>query len=121
MKKLSVICLLVVGIILISGCIDAEKTNSKTSTSSQSSMNETSKETSASPSLSVPSPLDNYSSAAVPDLSQPELMTGEFDINITSYYFVYLRGNDVIYEDIITMKQAFDPVETNYVIYHLSI
>ena len=72
MMKLSVICLLVVGIILISGCIDGEKTNSKTSNISQSSMNETSKETSA-----------------VPDLSQPELMSGEFDININSYYFVY--------------------------------
>jgi hypothetical protein len=63
MKKLSVICLLVVGIILISGCIDEEKTNSKTLTSSQSSMNETPKETSASPSMSISSPSDNYSSA----------------------------------------------------------
>ncbi|KAF5422533.1 MAG: hypothetical protein C5S45_02255 [Candidatus Methanocomedens sp.] len=63
MKKLSVICLLVVGIILISGCIDGEKTNSKTSTSSQSSINETSKETSASPSISISSSSDNYSSA----------------------------------------------------------
>jgi len=81
MKKLSVICLLVLGIILISGCIDGEKTNFKTSTSSQSSINETSKETSASPSKSIPSPSDNYSGAAVPDISQPELMPGEFDIN----------------------------------------
>jgi len=63
MKKLSIICLLVVGIILISGCIDEEKTNSKTSTISQSSNNETSKETSASPSISISSPSDNYSSA----------------------------------------------------------
>ncbi|HUV83487.1 MAG: hypothetical protein E4G94_08525 [ANME-2 cluster archaeon] len=59
MKKLSVICLLVAGIILISGCIDGEKTNSKTSTSSQSSINETS----ASPSISISLPSDNYSSA----------------------------------------------------------
>ncbi len=83
MKKLSVICLFVVGIILISGCIDEEKTNSKTLTSSQSSMNETPKETSASPSISIPSPLDNNSSALVPDISQPELIPGEFDINLT--------------------------------------
>ncbi|MCE8429758.1 MAG: hypothetical protein J5U19_15405, partial [Candidatus Methanoperedens sp.] len=79
MKKLSVISLLVVGIILISGCIDEEKTNSKTSTSSESSINKTSKETSA-----------------VPEISEPELIPGEFDINITSYYFVYIRGNFVI-------------------------
>jgi hypothetical protein len=106
MKKLSVICLLFVGIILISGCIDGEKTNSKTSASSQSTMNETPKETSA-----------------VPDISQSELMPTEFDININSYDFIYLWGNDVIYEDLMTMKQtqAFDPVEKNYVIYHLSI
>jgi len=107
MKKLSVICLLVVGIILISGCIDEEKTNSKTSTSSQSSINETS----TSPSISIPPPLDNNSSASLPGISQPELMPGEFDINITSYYFVYLRDND----------GTFDLVEKNYVIYHLSI
>jgi len=119
MKKLSVICLLVVGIILISGCIDGEKTNSKTSTSSQSSINETSKETSSSPSISTPSPLDNYSSAAVPEISQPELIPGEFEINITSYYFVYLRDNSAIYENITT--RTFDLVEENYVIYHLSI
>jgi hypothetical protein len=111
MKKLFVICLLVVGIILFSGCIDGEKMNSKTSTSSQSSMNETSKETSASPSISIPSPLDNNSSASVPEISQPELIPGEFDINITSYYFVYLRDNEY----------TFDLVEKNYVIYHLSI
>ncbi|HUW68055.1 MAG TPA: hypothetical protein VMW20_08395 [Candidatus Nanoarchaeia archaeon] len=102
MKKLSVICLLVVGIILISGCIDGEKTNSKTSNSSQSSMNETSKETSASPSTPTP---------ALPEISQPELMQGEFDINITSYYFVYLRENGL----------TFDLIEKNYAIYHLSI
>jgi hypothetical protein len=119
MKKLSVICLLVLGIILISGCTNGEKTNSKTSTSSQSSMNETPKETSASPSILLPS--DNYSSTGVPEISQPELIPGEFDINITSYYFVFQRGNHVIYEDLITMKQAFDPVEKNYVIYHLTI
>ena len=104
MKKLSVICLLVVGIILISGCIDGEKTNSKTSTSSQSSMNETSKETSA-----------------VPDLSQPELMSGEFDINITSYYFVYMRDNEVISKKSKYPIPTFDLFEKNYVIYHLSI
>ena len=121
MKKLSVICLLVVGIILISGCIDGEKTNSKTSTIPQLSMNETSNETSASPSISIPSPLDNYSSASVPDLSQPELMPGEFDINITSYYFVYLRDNEVISKKSKYPIQTFDLVEKNYVIYHLSI
>ncbi|MCD4808387.1 MAG: hypothetical protein K8R17_00645, partial [Methanosarcinales archaeon] len=104
MKKLSVICLLVVGIILISGCIDEEKTNSKTSTSSQSSMNETSKETSA-----------------VPDLSKSELMSGEFDINITSYYFVYMRDNEVISKKSKYPIPTFDLVEKNYVIYHLSI
>ena len=104
MKKLSVICLLVVGIILISGCIDGEKTNSKTSNISQSSMNETSKETSA-----------------VPDLSQPELMSGEFDINITSYYFVYMRDNEVISKKSKYPIPTFDLVEKNYVIYHLSI
>jgi len=119
MKKLSVICLLVVGIILISGCIDGEKTNSKTSNISQSSMNETLKETSASPSISIPPSFDNYSSASVHEISQPELMQGEFDINITSYYFVYLRDNDAIYENITT--HTFDLVEKNYVIYHLSI
>ena len=119
MKKLSVICLLVVGIIFISGCIDGEKTNSKTSNSSQLSMNETSNETSASPSISIPSPLDNYSSASVPEISQPELIPGEFEINITSYYFVYLRDNSAIYENITT--RTFDLVEENYVIYHLSI
>ena len=121
MKKLSVICLLVVGVILISGCIDEEKTNSKTSTSSQSSMNETSKETSASPSISIPSPLDNNSSALVPDISQPELMPGEFDINITSYYFVYLRDNEVISTKSKYPIPTFDLVEINYVIYHLSM
>jgi hypothetical protein len=120
MKKLSVICLLVVGIILISGCIDGEKTKSKTSNSSQSSMNETSNETSASPSISIPSPLDNYSSASVPEISRPELIPGEFDINITSYYFVYLRDCCDIYQNL-TTKLTFDPVETNYVIYHLSM
>jgi hypothetical protein len=104
MKKLSVICLLVVGIILISGCIDEEKTNSKTSTNSQSSMNETSKET-----------------LAVPDLSQPELMSGEFDINITSYYFVYMRDNEVISKKSKYPIPTFDLFEKNYVIYHLSI
>jgi len=104
MKKLSVICLLVVGIILISGCIDGEKTNSKTSNNSQSPMNETSKETSA-----------------VPDISQPELIPGEFDINITSYYFVYLRDNEVISKKSKYPIQTFDLVEINYVIYHLSI
>jgi len=113
MKKLSVICLLVVGIILISGCIDGEKTNSKTSTIPQLSMNETSNETSASPSISIPSPLDNYSSASVPDLSQPELMPGEFDIN--------LRDNEVISKKSKYPIQTFDLVEKNYVIYHLSI
>ncbi|KAF5419245.1 MAG: hypothetical protein C5S44_11170 [Candidatus Methanocomedens sp.] len=119
MKKLLVICILIVGIILISGCIDGEKTNSKTSTSSQSSMNETSKETSASPSILIPSPLNNNSSAALLDLSQPELMPGKFEINITSYYFVYMRDNDAIYENSTT--HTFDLVEKNYVIYHLSI
>ena len=119
MKKLSVICLLVLGIILISGCIDGKKTNSKTSTSSQPSINETSKETSASPSISIPSPSDNYSSAAVPDISQPKSVPGEFEININSYYFVYLRNNHVIYEN--TTKGAFDLVEKNYVMYNLSI
>ena len=121
MKKLSVFCLFVVGIILISGCIDEEKTNSKTSNISQSSMNETSKETSASPSISIPSPLDNYSGAAVPDIPQPELMPGEFDINITSYYFVYLRDNEVISKKSKYPIPTFDLVEKNYVIYHLSI
>jgi len=119
MKKLSIICLLVVVIILISGCIDGEKTNSKTPTSSQPSINETSKETSASPSISIPSPSDNYSSAAVPDISQPKLIPGEFEINITSYYFVYLRDNHEIHE--YTTKGAFDLVEKNYVMYNLSI
>jgi hypothetical protein len=117
MKKLSVICLLVVGIILISGCIDGEKTNSKTSNISQSSMNETS----ASPSISIPSPLDNNSSVLVHDISQPELMQGEFDINITSYYFVYLRDNEVISKKSKYPIQTFDLVEKNYVIYYLSI
>jgi hypothetical protein len=116
MKKLSVICLLVVGIILISGCIDGEKTNSKTSTSSQSSMNETPKETSASTSISIPTPLDNNSSASVPEISRPELIPGEFDINITSYYFVYQRENYAKYR-----TPTFDLVEKNYVIYNLSI
>jgi len=104
MKKLSVICLLVVGIILSSGCIDGEKTNSKTSNISQSSMNETSKETSA-----------------VPDLSQSKLMSGEFDININSYYFVYLRDNEVISKKSKYPIPTFDLFEKNYVIYHLSI
>jgi PBP1b-binding outer membrane lipoprotein LpoB len=52
MKKLSLICLLVAGIILISGCIDGET-----------------------------SPLDNNSSASVPEISQPELIPDEFEIN----------------------------------------
>ena len=121
MKKLSVICLLVVGIILISGCIDGEKTNAKTSNISQSSMNETLKETSASPSISIPPSLDNNSSASMPDISQPELMQGEFDINITSYYFVYLRDNEVISKNSKYPIQTFDLVEKNYAIYHLSI
>ena len=104
MKKLSVICLLVVGIILSSGCIDGEKTNSKISNISQSSMNETSTETSA-----------------VPEVFQPELMPGEFDINITSYYFVYLRDNEVISKKSKYPIPTFDMFEKNYVIYHLSI
>ena len=57
--------------------------------------------------------------SAVPDISQPELMPSEFEINITSYYFVYLRDNQVIHEN--TTKPAFDLFEKNYVIYHLSI
>jgi len=65
-------------------------------------MNETSKET-----------------LTVPDISQPELMPGEFDININSYYFVYLRDNKVIQKNKTT--PTFDLVEKNYVIYHLSI
>ena len=40
-------------------------------------------------------------------------MPGEFDINITSYYFVYLRDNSI--------ENRFDLVPKNYVIYHLSI
>ncbi|MCD4766231.1 MAG: hypothetical protein K8R34_06950 [Methanosarcinales archaeon] len=67
-------------------------------------MNETSKET-----------------LAVPDLSQPELMSGEFDINITSYYFVYMRDNEVISKKSKYPIPTFDLVEKNYVIYHLSI
>ncbi|MCK4938150.1 MAG: hypothetical protein KAR85_06065 [Methanosarcinales archaeon] len=63
MRKLLTICLLVAGIILISGCIDEEKTNSETSTISQSSINEPLMEISASPSISISSPSDNYSSA----------------------------------------------------------
>ena len=102
MKKLSVICLLVAGIILISGCIDEEKTNSKSSTRPGSSINNTSKD-----------------SSALPEISQAEIIPGEFDINITSYYFVYMRDNLVINENIST--PAFDMVEKNYVIYHLSI
>jgi hypothetical protein len=116
MKKLSLICLLVAGIILISGCIDGEKTDSKKSANSQSSINETPKETSASPSISIPSPLDKYSSASVPEISRPELMPGEFDINITSYYFVYLRDNYAK-----NRTPTFDLVEKNYVIYNISI
>jgi len=111
MKKLSVICLLVAGIFLISGCIDGGKTNSKISTSSQLSINETSKETSALPSIS-----NNYSSAKVPKISDPKLIPCEFEINIISYYFVYMRNNEVS-----TQIPTFDLVEKNYVIYQLSI
>jgi hypothetical protein len=57
----------------------------------------------------------------VHDISQPELMQGEFDINITSYYFVYLRDNEVISKKSKYPIQTFDLVEKNYVIYHLSI
>ena len=56
---------------------------------------------------------------ALPDISQPEMIAVEFDININSYYFVYLRDNKVIKEN--TTKLTFDLVEKNYVIYHLSI
>lgn len=38
MKKLLLICILLVGLIFISGCIDEEKTNPKTSTDSHTSM-----------------------------------------------------------------------------------
>ena len=99
MKKLSVICLLVVGIILISGCIYEEKMNSKTITSS---------------------PPDNNSSAIVPEISQTEMMPGEFEFNINSYYFVYMRDNS-IYENNKPQIPTFDLVEKNYVIYHLAI
>jgi hypothetical protein len=116
MNKVSIICLLVVGIILISGCIGEEKSKSKRSNRSESS-----KETSASPPISIPSPPDNNSSAIVPEISQPELMPGEFDINITSYYFVYLRDNLVMNENNTTQIPTFDLVEKNYVIYNLSI
>ena len=102
MKKLSITCILVAGIILISGCIDEEKTNSKTSTSPGSPINKTPKETSA-----------------LPEISEPEMIPGEFGINITSYYFVYMRENLMINENI--SKPIFDLVEKNYVIYHLSI
>ena len=123
MKKLSVICLLVAGIILISGCIDEEKTKSKTSTGPGSSINNTSKDSSASPSKSISSPPDNNSSAPLPEISETEIIPGEFDINITSYYFVYMRDN-LIYENNTietTEIQTFDLVEKNYVIYHLLI
>lgn len=113
MKKVSKICLLVVGFILISGCIDEEKTNSKTSTSSELSIIKTSAP------ISISSPPDNNSSAPLLKISQPEMIPGEFEFNITSYYFVYLRGNYAIYENITT--PTFDLVEKNYVIYQLSI
>jgi hypothetical protein len=113
-----------VGFILFSGCIGEEKTNSKSLTSPESS-NKTSKETSALPSISIPSPPDNNSGApnsgaSVPEISQPEMKPGEFDINISSYYFVYLRDN-LIYENNTTVIPTFDLVEKNYVIYHLAI
>jgi hypothetical protein len=55
----------------------------------------------------------------LPDISQPKLIQSEFEINITSYYFVYLRNNSVIYEN--TTKGTFDLVPKNYVMYDLSI
>jgi hypothetical protein len=55
----------------------------------------------------------------LPDISQPKSVPGEFEINITSYYFVYLRNNSVICEN--TKKGTFDLVEKNYVMYDLSI
>ena len=45
----------------------------------------------------------------LPDISQPKLIPSEFEINITSYYFVYLRDNHMIHENI--TKLAFDLVE----------
>ena len=56
---------------------------------------------------------------AVPEISRPKLVSGEFEIDINSYYFIYLRDNRVIHEN--KTKRTFDPVEKNYVIYHLSI
>ena len=55
----------------------------------------------------------------VPDISQPEFGAGEFEINITSYYFVYMRDNLVICEN--KTKRTSDMVEKNYAIYQLAI
>ena len=54
-----------------------------------------------------------------PEISQPELLSGEFEIDITSYYFVYLRKNHVIHE--YTTERTSDLVEKNYVICQLAI
>ena len=56
---------------------------------------------------------------ALPEISQAEMIPGEFDININSYFFVYLRDNKVIQKN--TTTPTFDLVEKNYVIYNLSI
>lgn len=55
----------------------------------------------------------------LPDISQPGLEPGEFEIDITSYYFVYLRQNHVIHE--YTTDRSSDLVEDNYVICQLAI
>ena len=55
----------------------------------------------------------------LPDIIQPELEPGEFEIDINSYYFVYLRQNHVIHE--YTTERTSDLVEENYVICQLAI
>ena len=55
----------------------------------------------------------------LPDISQPELEPGEFEIDITSYHFVYLRQNHVIHE--YSTERASDLVEKNYEICQLAI
>jgi len=83
---------LIIASLIVSGCVEEQET--------------------APTSTPTPTP-------ALPEISQAEMIPGEFDININSYYFVYLRDNKVIQENKTT--PTFDLVEKNYVIYHLSI
>ena len=83
MKKLLLICILLVGLIFISGCVGEEKTNSKTSTESQ--INQSS---------------DNNQPS---DTQSPDLIIKPSDVprlNLASYYSIsYPESSELLFSD----------------------